>query len=243
VESREKRRLTLPPEGNLGDFFGAFSPDGRTVAFVRSTAAQTGDLYILPVAADLTARAVPRRLTNDNGVDAGVAWTADGGRLVFSSNRGGSPALWRIAVSGSNGPERLTVGENGILPSIPRQGNRLVYSLSVVDSNIWRVNLSDPRESPAPFIASTATTTIPNIQPTAKHRLRIEPLWKQRSLGMRCGRLQPSTIGGDGPFREPAMVTGRSVDRLRFQCGRALADLPGKRARWASASHDQERVQ
>jgi DNA-binding winged helix-turn-helix (wHTH) protein/WD40 repeat protein len=36
VATGEKRRLTSPPQQHLGDLTGAFSPDGRTLAFSRS---------------------------------------------------------------------------------------------------------------------------------------------------------------------------------------------------------------
>jgi Tol biopolymer transport system component/predicted Ser/Thr protein kinase len=155
VESGERRQLTPPPANNLGDYFGAFSPDGRTVAFVRYTGEQAGDLYVLPLAGNLTAKGEPIRLTSDHRIVSGIAWTADGREIVFSSNRGGAQALWRMAISGAGEPRRLSIGENGRLPRISRQGNRLVYSQAISDSNIWRVSLSDPLEPPSQLIAST----------------------------------------------------------------------------------------
>ena len=165
VESGEKRQITLPPANNLGDYFGTFSPDGRTLAFVRYTAGSTSDLYVLPLAENLSAKGEPRRLSNDNRIIIGIAWTADGREIVFASDRGGSQGLWRMAVSGSGEPRRLSVGENGVFPSISRQGNRLVYSQSISDSNIWRVNLSDPREPPTQLIASTRADSNPQYSP------------------------------------------------------------------------------
>jgi Tol biopolymer transport system component len=84
-----------------------------------------------------------------------MAFTWDGGEIVFSSNRGGTQGLWRMAVSGSGEPQLLAAGENGHSPAISQQGNRLVCSQAISDNNIWRVNLSEPREPPAPFISST----------------------------------------------------------------------------------------
>ena len=42
VDTGEKRRLTSPPAGWLGDLYPAISPDGHTVAFARSA---SGDIH------------------------------------------------------------------------------------------------------------------------------------------------------------------------------------------------------
>jgi Tol biopolymer transport system component len=57
-------------------------------------------------------------------------------------------------------PERLAGSAHGIVdPAISRQGNRLVYTQSMVDTNIWRFDLSgsstEPGDSPTLFISST----------------------------------------------------------------------------------------
>jgi len=165
VDTGDKRRLTYPTQGS-NDFGGSLSPNGRTLVFVRWTSDTAGDLYALPLGSDFTPRGEPRRLTFDNSQIHGSAWTADGREIVFNSSRGGSAgALWRLDVSGRQSPRLLTIGESGRDPAISPQGNRLVYSQSVANSNIWRVNLSDPRAEPAPFIYSTRSQTAPCYSP------------------------------------------------------------------------------
>jgi Tol biopolymer transport system component len=205
VESGEKRRLTLPPATYGGDFSGAFSPDGRTVAFARSDGVQSGDLYVLPLAADLTPRGDPQRLTNDNRAIAGISWTADGAEVIYSSSSGTSWSLWRLAFPGSHTPVRLTVGENGLLPSISRQGNRLAYTQEIADTDIWRINLSEPRKPPAPFIASTRLDTSPQYSPDGKHiafessRSGKQEVWLCDADGSNAAQLV--TIGRSGSPR------------------------------------------
>ena len=57
----QKRQLTLPPESIIGDMAATFSPDGRSVAFLRVVSSGVSDVYIVPVEGG-----EPRRVTNDN---------------------------------------------------------------------------------------------------------------------------------------------------------------------------------
>jgi Tol biopolymer transport system component/DNA-binding winged helix-turn-helix (wHTH) protein len=176
VESGEKRRLTSPPAVGTGDMFGSISPDGRAIAFSRVQSngamggAAIGDVYMLLVTPDFAPKGEPRRLTFDGAGIGGVAWTADSREIVFSSNRSGSVALWRIPRSGSEKPRRLAAAEgaNGSFAISPR-ANRLVYSQAVpMDSNIWRLDLANPGSPPIPLIASTRQDYRPRYSPDGK---------------------------------------------------------------------------
>ena len=130
VESGEKRRLTSPPSQSLADHSPAFSPDGRTLAFVRQTAAVIGKIYLVQVAGG-----EPRRLTFNDQQTPGLAWTPDGREIVFSAGVSNSN-LWRISSLGGM-PELLSgTGGNAVFPAISRQGSRLIYSRSTTDVNI-----------------------------------------------------------------------------------------------------------
>jgi eukaryotic-like serine/threonine-protein kinase len=168
VDSGEKRQLTTPPATAYGDLYPAFSPDGRTVAFVRNSASSTGDLYVLPITSKLDGNGDPRRLTNENRTIVGTCWTADGTAIVYSSNRGGPQALWQIPISGSPPSRRLTVGQNGMLPSISQRGNRLIYSESIIDSNLWRINLQAPDEAAIQIFSSTRAELNPAYSPDGR---------------------------------------------------------------------------
>ena len=67
TETGEKRRLTSPPAESVGDSGPAFSPDGRTLAFVRTARYVVADLYVLSLSGDLTPQEDPQRLTFENG--------------------------------------------------------------------------------------------------------------------------------------------------------------------------------
>ena len=116
--------------------FPAYSPDGKTLAFVRAEDINAGDIHVVP-----SDGGEPKRLTFDGEWIRGLTWSADGSRIIFSSPRRGPRRLWAIPASGGE-PEQLLVGEGGIQPSISQQGERLVYRRSTPpNSDIWRIEM------------------------------------------------------------------------------------------------------
>jgi Tol biopolymer transport system component/DNA-binding winged helix-turn-helix (wHTH) protein len=128
--------LTAPPVPSTGDWDAQYSPDGQSIAFIRNTK-DVEDIYVMPAGGGN-----PRRVTFDNRLLSGLAWTPDSREVIFSSNRGGAIwGLWRVPVSGGN-PERLEVGsEHAYMPSISRKGNRLSYASGVWNENIWKAEV------------------------------------------------------------------------------------------------------
>jgi Tol biopolymer transport system component/DNA-binding winged helix-turn-helix (wHTH) protein len=165
VETGEKRKLTSPADTTVGDSRPAFSPDGKSLAFVRSTRANREDVFIMPASGG-----VPRQLTFDGVQVFGLTWTTDAREIVFSSTRSDNIVLWKVAVQGGT-PERvLAVDPIALYPSISRTGNRLAYTTAFEDSNIWRVQLSHGKTiSPANLlISSTRADFDPHYSPDGK---------------------------------------------------------------------------
>jgi eukaryotic-like serine/threonine-protein kinase len=148
IETGEKRRLTSPSAGLLGDLGPAFSPDGHTLAFSRCIEPTICDLYLLPISDKLERLGEPSRLTFGNRGAAGAAWTSDGREIVFG-NWSGSQAfatwgslLWRVSAQSPPGrkaePQRLAIpGENNTRPAISRDGHRLAFGRGFSRSSIW----------------------------------------------------------------------------------------------------------
>jgi Tol biopolymer transport system component/DNA-binding winged helix-turn-helix (wHTH) protein len=159
LDSSQVRRLTSPP-GSWGDLNPEFSPDGRTLAFLRSES-QGLAIYTVPVSGG-----AERRLLSDSTDHWGLAWTPDGRGIVFA-NAGwpiNSGWLWKISLHGGE-PERLQFGEEGTQPSI--RGNRLVYVRQMANLNIWRRRLNSVVSAGPPdkFIASTRMESGPHFSP------------------------------------------------------------------------------
>ena len=108
------------------------------LAFVRVRGYQISDLYVVALSTRGVPAAEPKRLTFDERDILGLDWTPDGQSLVFSSNRGGSQSLWKVATSGGPPEQLLAAGENAYSVSISRLKSRLVYTRQMIDTNIWR---------------------------------------------------------------------------------------------------------
>ena len=142
-----------------------FSPDGKSIVFVRSAGWGNQDLFVV----QLSGNSEPRRLTLDGSQVFGAAWSADGGRIIYSSTRGESSVnLWQIAAAGGNEPELLMAGgKTPKTPVVAPDGKSIAFVEENQDTNIWRykINSTEKPNPPRQFIASTRADDSPNISP------------------------------------------------------------------------------
>ena len=154
IDTGEKRRLTSPPSPATLDWSGdscpSLSPDGRTLAFIR-TGEVKADLYLLAVSDGLKAVDEPKRIELGNLRAYAPGWTEDGREIVFWNtgstylNTDNESGLWRIDVSGSsqtdppNRSDSQLLGANAIEAAISRRGHRLAYTSFSIHSSIWRI--------------------------------------------------------------------------------------------------------
>ena len=167
TENGEKRKLTSPLAGSVGDNTPSFSPDSSQLAFSRISGQGVEDIFLMRAEGG-----EPRRLTFDNCDIRDLDWTADGREIVFISNREGDMGLWRVSASGG-APERLltAVGYDIGRLSVSRQGNRLAYTQHFVDTNIWRVEQAGIRRkvrAPTMLISSSKSDSGPQYAPDGK---------------------------------------------------------------------------
>jgi Tol biopolymer transport system component/DNA-binding winged helix-turn-helix (wHTH) protein len=169
VETTEVKELTTPPSSQeiaYGDFNAALSPDGLNLAFVRLHTSVASDLYIMPLSGG-----DPRRLTQNESLIRGIAWTADGREIVYTR-----PGLWRRPADARPGApsKRLEgvdpTGAGGPAISRPSPGLpvRLAYEHIDLDINIWASDTQDSSVPARKLIASTQSDGNPQFSPDGR---------------------------------------------------------------------------
>jgi Tol biopolymer transport system component len=157
------RPLTHPAAG-LDDSMPLVSPDGNTIAFVRSTSPDGADIFLCD-----TTGANPRRLTFDDRGIRGIAWTRDGQDVVYTGQRAGGWHVWRLPAYGGSPRDLLIAGRQAQYVAVAPAGNRLVYTVSPTASSIWRAALgSSERPLEHAIIRSTGSEACPRYSPDGK---------------------------------------------------------------------------
>ncbi len=138
-----RRALTSPPPGSVGDEEASFSPDGKTISFLRSLSDGVSDIYTVPAAGGSESR-----VTEENRSITGADWSPDGRSLIFSSSRAGLFSLWKIPAAG--GEPLLVAGGGSKMkhPSTARRVNSVAYENWHYEVNLWRVPLSGETSRP-----------------------------------------------------------------------------------------------
>jgi Tol biopolymer transport system component len=170
VHGGEKRALTFPPENIQGDGGPSISPDGKTLAFTRTFGLFENDIFVVSLSEDMLLSGAPLRVTSDNKEIDGLAWTADGRRLVFSSNRGGRRELWQMSLRPRGEPVRLmAAGDDPRDVEVARQGNHLVYTHDTPSLHITRMRLDGNKlEQAQLFISSTRLEHMAKYSPDGR---------------------------------------------------------------------------
>jgi Tol biopolymer transport system component/DNA-binding winged helix-turn-helix (wHTH) protein len=196
----QKRCLTAPPSNDALDGFWKLSPDGRTVAFLRSTTPGVEEIFVIPLEGG-----TPRQLTTDGKRITQIMWAADGRRIIFSSVRGGtfSDRLWSVSLDGGQiKPE--TVYSN--IGELSPDGRRVAFQrIGATDPPaIWRAELSAPGGrvlSQRKIIASALYDGQPQLSPDrtkivfASLRSGEAEVWRSDADGSNI--LQLTSFGGE----------------------------------------------
>jgi Tol biopolymer transport system component len=162
IATGQKRRIF---EGDAVE--PTWSPHGQRIAF-WGTLSNGGRRSIASVSAEGGA-AIP--VTNATAFDWSPVWAPDGKYLYFSSDRGGSMNLWRIAVDELSGrsvgePEAITTPSrwSGDL-SIAGNGHQIAYTAADPHSNIARVAFDTQQEKVFGELNPVSHGTVSVIQP------------------------------------------------------------------------------
>ncbi len=162
-----------PAATTYNDMFGAFSPDGKTIAF---TSDRTGDpeIYVANLdGSDL------RRLTDTPGRDAHPSWHPSDGSLLFQSPReDGHTRLFAMKADGSDQRAlAATTGFCGVASYAPT-GGRIAFQCSNSTKDFgtadapWRIYLLEPGKSiPTAATDGPANDQVPAWSPDGRRLL------------------------------------------------------------------------
>ncbi|WP_187470982.1 LpqB family beta-propeller domain-containing protein [Luteimonas viscosa] len=213
LDGGERRTLSMPDAGTLGDTDPRFSHDSRTIVFVRGVNEVTRDVYRVRAEGG-----VATRLTFDNRKINGLAWSPDGERILFTSTRSGMYTLW--SADPENGAlETVGVGNEDIHQPATTPGvDAIAFEQWMHRSQLRQIELSaeaDASAGAAHQLRSTRWDSSPAWSPDgeriafASNRSGPHGVWISRRDG--SGAVQVAAFDGmfvDNPAWSP---DGRSI--------------------------------
>ena len=157
-----------------------------------------------------------RRLVGGAGDDADPAWSPDGRRIAFSSNRSGRRQLWAVATAGGE-PELLAqVPGRTQAPAWSPEGTRLAFAREAAgDSDLWVLDLSDG--SARKLTRGVGWDSRPDWSPGGKRIAFARAT---------AGRSSIWTVGADGTPGRPVDGTDGLTDPDWARTDRSLVPRP-----------------
>lgn len=177
VDTGERRKLTSALS-TWGDTSPAYSPDGKSLGFIRYPIPGSSAVFMIPAAGG-----EPRQLTRfEESAYYSFDWTPNGREIVYSALIDGNAALWRVSVSG--GPPRRIVdaGFDAIGPAVAKSGKRLAFWQARETVNLWRFDF-DRSSQPRKLAPNLRRQTSPQYSPDGSklvfksNRLNGDEIW------------------------------------------------------------------
>jgi serine/threonine protein kinase len=174
VETGELVQLTSIDLREPGHTQPTLSPDGKLLAFYRTTALTLADFYVVNLSPEFLPNGSPRLLVT--GALAGAVWGPDGKDLIYS----GGPSMFaarllRIDAAGKAPSQPVPgTGEGAFTPIIARpngKGARLAWARVYADANIYRIDISEGPDKPGKpdqLIASVFRDAFAQYSPDGK---------------------------------------------------------------------------
>ncbi|NBO65616.1 MAG: hypothetical protein EBU88_12380 [Acidobacteria bacterium] len=162
VDGSVRQQITRQDSaGVLYDSTPRFSPDGGSVAFLRSKGSEENQVSIVDLA-----NGQIRELTEEGYLiqSGSLGWNPDGTKIFFVSRQAGLSQLYQVGLNGDKATPVPSVPVPITSFSIDRSSTLLAYTSEIIDSRIEVYNLSR-REDPPCIINSTRTDSSPQLSP------------------------------------------------------------------------------
>jgi len=195
VQTGQRRQITFPAAGDIGDHCVSVSPDGSSLFFRRAglRSEWSGKAYILKLDAGNSAPASPLEAP----VNQCAAWEPDGERVVYASGLG----LWTVPVERSGAAPSLVVetGRGANWPDVARSANRIAYARKVGgDLELWKLNIDaagEPSGAAVKFASAWRDEFNPSFSPDGSKvvfsagRAETSEIWTCTRDGESCTQL------------------------------------------------------
>ena len=176
----------------------AFSPDGRKLVLTLGGVDGNLDINIL----DLRTRAL-KRLTTNRAIDTEGTWSPDGQSIYFTSDRGGSPQIYRVSVDGGT-PKRITYeGSYNARPRLSPNGDRL--AMVTLDRGNYRIAVQDLDDGDFLILSTGRQDESPSFAPNSDSLIYATRQGRDGVLEMVSadGLIRQRLGSGSGDIREP----------------------------------------
>lgn len=192
-----KRKIVLNRPGINGS--PAFSPDGNELALVLSTRPGDPDIYLL----NLTTNKL-RQITHSPAIDTEPAWMPGGKSLIFTSDRGGSPQLYEMALNGSGKAQRITWnGSYNARAAVSPDGKSV--ALVHRENGALKIALLDLASGNMTLLTNGPTDVSPSFAPNGAMILYSTGSGDQRKLATVSvdGKVREELSGSAGAYSQP----------------------------------------
>jgi TolB protein len=176
----------------------AWAPDGNTLAVTLSRDG-VSQIYLV----DVQRGGEPRRLTRSDSIDTESVFSADGATLFFVSDRGGSPQIYRIPVTGGDVQRVTFTGNYNISPALSPDGRWMAYISRI--SGQFKLHVMDLNTGTATAITNTTADESPSFAPNGRLILYATRVQGKEALMTTTldGQIKTTLAGSFMAIREP----------------------------------------
>jgi TolB protein len=177
----------------------AWSPDGKTIAVVLSV---DGGSQIFLINSD--GSGARRRISNSQSIDTEPRYSTDGKWIYFTSDRGGSPQIYRMPSTGGE-PQRVTFeGSYNVSPRPSPDGRVLAYVTR--NAGKFQVALLDLSNRQVQVITDSDRDESPSFAPNGRMIILATVIGGRGVLSAVSsdGRIKQRLPFAGGDVREPA---------------------------------------
>lgn len=154
-DAEETHDLTRPPAGAV-DSIPRFSPDGESIAFIRTLGNQQQLI--------VSNNGQETFVSDARGCCQGLDWLPDGKSLLVSRYTAGRSRLWVVNIQSEIWnlvPDSLDTAE----PVVDAHSGLVAFTRQTIERSIWRRPIADIQNQFAPFVFSARSDHSPAISP------------------------------------------------------------------------------